>query len=202
MFFKKQFSLEVYYKVLKFILTFCFVSQKLSAQKICEDKKVILIENGRCNENPYILVFEDNFDGNSLDASKWNPATGVLRDLNHTIAKPWFTPNSIEVSNGTLITKRDTLINQCYNNGTLTICEDFLFTAAQIDTKEKFGHGKIEISCRIAKGKGIASSFWTYGDEMNEINIFEFDNENNAFNKFAADKSARVHSMNSHTDYD
>lgn len=193
-------------KIAKLLITIVlsFGIQKHYPQIICNGKKIILTDDGRCNLNPYIMVFEDNFDGNSLDTSKWTPAKGVIRDFKHTIARQWFTPNNIEVSDGTLklITKRDTLINQCFYNGTTTACEDFYFTAAQIDSKEKFEHGMFEISCKIAKGKGVASSFWTYGAEMNEIDVFEFENENDVFNKFNAEKSPKVHNMNSHTDYD
>jgi beta-glucanase (GH16 family) len=173
-------------------------------QSPCYGKKAILTENGFCNTSPYYLVFEDNFDDDSLDAGRWNIAYGVIRDFKHTIARQWFSSKNIEVSNGLLKLKceRDTLLNKCYFNGTDTVCEDFYFSTAQIDTKEKFGYGKFEMRCRIAKGKGVASSFWTFGDELNEIDIFEFENEKNVLNKFSEDKSVKVQKMNVHTDYD
>lgn len=179
------------------------------AQMICNGRKAMLTEDGVCNPSPYILDFNEEFDGTSLDTSVWISHTGVIRDVKHTIAKQWFTPANIEVSNGTLklFVKREQLLNQCYTiwDGTTnqSYCEDFDFTAAQVDTRRKFSHGKIEISCKIAKGKGIASSFWTYGDPaMNEIDIFEFETEENVFGKYESKKDAKVHHMNIHTDYD
>lgn len=31
----------------------------------------MLTQDGQCDYNPYVLEFEDNFEGNSLDLSKW-----------------------------------------------------------------------------------------------------------------------------------
>jgi len=36
---------------------------------------------------------------------------------------------------------------------------------------------------------------------MNEIDVFEFENEKNAINKFSEEKSVKMHNMNVHTDY-
>jgi beta-glucanase (GH16 family) len=174
------------------------------SQVLCHGKAVLLTENGQCNPSPYVLVFEDNFDGVSLDTSKWQIAKGVDRDYQHKIAQQWYSPANIEVSNGTLklITKRDTLRSQCYikyiNNGAQAVCENFFYTAGQIETHQKFWHCKIEISCKIPKAKGVGSSFWTYGEESNEIDVFEFENETNIFGKYDGDKLARVQNMNSH----
>ncbi|MBL7934021.1 MAG: glycoside hydrolase family 16 protein [Bacteroidia bacterium] len=191
------------------ILLFLESFNPFFCQKVCNGKKVLLIEDGKCNESNYTLVFEDDFDGSSLDTSKWTAITGVVRDPEHSIAQQWYSPRNIELGDGTLklITRRDTLLNQCYDiwhNGSLsTKCEDFYFTAGQIDSKETFLNGKIELSCRIPKAKGVASSFWMFGDPYsNEIDIFEFENEKTIGGKFDDDKLCRVHRMNSRTDYD
>jgi len=192
----------------KLILPVIVASTVLKAQTVCNGKTVMLTDDGICNDLPYQLVFEDDFDGNSLDTSKWEAMTGVVRDSEHKIAQQWYAKENIEISNGTLklITKRDTLINQCYDiwikNRMESFCEDFHFTAAQINSKKSFSHGKIEISCKLPKAKGVASSFWTFGGLANEIDIFEFENENNVFNKYDPDKLSRVHRMNSRTDFD
>lgn len=44
-----------------------------------------------CNNNPWYLVFEDNFNGSSLDTAKWTvPYQGVLRDFNYNEGKQWY----------------------------------------------------------------------------------------------------------------
>src|SRR5437868_3440087 len=96
---------------LVFLHLLTILSPLLNAQVLCKSKLVVLSEDGRCNESPYILVFEDNFDGNKLDSTKWRAVTGVVRDLEHKIAQQWYSPANIFVSDGTLklITRRDTL---------------------------------------------------------------------------------------------
>ncbi len=52
------------------ILMIC--SSRIYAQRICERKQVVPIETfNQCNSNPWVLVFEDNFNGNTLDLSTW-----------------------------------------------------------------------------------------------------------------------------------
>lgn len=190
-------------------LIFCIKLQTLSGQIICDGKKVLLTENGTCDPTPYILVFEDNFDGSVLDTSKWTAISGVVRDPEHKIAQQLYTPGNVIVSDGTLklLTKRELLLNYCYdiyvNNAFERHCEDFNYTAAQVETKQKFKHFKMEMSCRLPKAMGVASSFWTFGGPgKNEIDVFEYENEKNALGKFDADKMAKVHRMNSRTDFE
>ncbi|MBI2722237.1 MAG: glycoside hydrolase family 16 protein [Bacteroidetes bacterium] len=184
---------------------------KINAQTVCNGRKVIVTESANCNQSSYVLAFNDEFNGSSLDTSIWKPINGVVRDLEHKFAQQWYSPKNVEVSNGTLklITKRETFLNQCYsiwaNNGVQNICEDFYYSAGQIDSKQKFEHGIFEISCKLPKAKGVASSFWTWGDPaMNEIDVFEFEFETELtpFKKFDPDKACRVQRMNLHTDYD
>src|SRR5690554_6387416 len=141
----------------------------LHGQVVCNGQQVVLLEDGECNYNPYTLVFEDNFDGGALDLTKWIPITGVVRDPSHNIEQQWYTPNNIEVSNGTLklITKAETLNNQCsdlrINNRMQTLCQNFNYTSAEIDSKYKFEHGKFATRCKLINGRGYFPVFWTYG---------------------------------------
>lgn len=42
------------------------------AQTLCDRKAVIPNTTfNQCNNDPWVLVFEDNFDGNTLDFSRW-----------------------------------------------------------------------------------------------------------------------------------
>ncbi|WP_317899111.1 glycoside hydrolase family 16 protein [Aurantibacillus circumpalustris] len=194
------------------LILYCFLfflSIGALRSQVCDGKKVVLISDALCPEEKFILDFEDNFDGSALDSSKWKIIYGVARDIEHTNAQQWYSPKNIEVSNGTLklITKRDTFINQCYDiwekNALLHKCEDFFFSAGEIDSKEKFSHGKFEMSCKLPRAKGVGSSFWTYGaPPSNEIDIFEFENEYKLFGQYDENKLSKVQRMNSRTDLD
>jgi beta-glucanase (GH16 family) len=144
-----------------------------------------------------VLAFEDDFNGNSLDFSKWDiPYQGVIRDFNHTNEKQWYanTGNSpslphgsnIEVSNGTLklIARKEaspvtgTWVTDWSINPPLTQTSTFEYTSAEIDSKKSFGYGKYEIRCKIPSGNGFWPAFWMYGEGVNgrnnEIDVFEF----------------------------
>lgn len=198
---------SVKYKLIVFPLLW-FINPVCS-QIICSGKKVVLTESATCNYAPYNLVFEDNFNETYLDTTKWIPSLGVMRDESHSISQQWYAREEIIVSDGVLKLKAEEKIlkNQCYNiwtpSVTHTICEDFKYVAGEIRTRERFGHGKFEISCKLPKGKGLGMAFWMYWHEAeNEIDVFEFNSENNAFGKPDEKKFSRIHRMNSRTDYE
>jgi len=178
----------------KVLITFLIINPSFT--QICEGKKVVLTENGKCNSNSWVLFFEDDFNGTSLDFSKWEvPYQGVIRDFNHQNEKQWYAntgdspsrplSNNIEVSNGTLklIAKKETTaISGNYTNWSsnppVNYNSTFEYTSAEIDSKESFGFGKYEIRCKIPSGKGFWPAFWMYGEgaggRNNEIDVFEF----------------------------
>lgn len=140
-----------------------------------------------CNNYDYKLVFEDNFDGNTLDKSQWNIIEGVPRDFNFEQQKAWHSANNIEVSNGTLkiIANKlstpytGTWITDWSTNPPTTKTATFNYTSAEIWTKLKFFQGKFEIRCRLPEGKGLWPAFWTFGGQRwNEIDIFEIYGDN------------------------
>lgn len=176
---------------------------------VCDGLQVFLTQNGICDYNPWVTVFEDNFDGNTLDLTKWIlPYQGVLRDFNHSKEKQWYTntgntpfipvSNNIEVSNGTLklIARREippitgTYISDYSVNPWTFVTESFNYSSAEIDSRYKFSYGMYEIRCKIPSGKGFWPAFWMYGEDAanvnNEIDVFEFwDNNTNKINMTA-----------------
>ncbi|MCA1764209.1 MAG: family 16 glycosylhydrolase [Flavobacteriales bacterium] len=163
-----------------------------------------------CNYDPWILVFEDNFEGNDLDQRIWDPLTGVPRDPNFDERKAWHKPENIVLENGLLkiISKEEALINQCFDwwdgNTTQTDCSDFSYSTGEMWSKRKFEYGMFQAKVKIPRGKGFWPAFWLYGDNnvWNEIDIFEFWNEENLWGNYDSDKLARVHHMNMWYDYD
>lgn len=210
-------------KRLFFCLLFLTLSySQLFAQSACIGQSVVLSEDGQCNYNPWILVFEDEFEGSSLDFSKWYiPYQGVTNDFDFTTHKEWWanignTPNipisnNIQVSNGTLklIAKKETPpITGTYvldwgTNPPTTGTSSFDYSSATIESKYQFYYGKYEIRCKLPKGKSFFPAFWMYrSNPWNEIDVFEFRNEYNGLGNFDLDKSIKTHSMNIHTDFD
>jgi beta-glucanase (GH16 family) len=99
----------------------------------------------------YRLVFEDEFDGDSLDTSKWNIDEGDgcpdLCDWGNNELQEYSADN-ITVSGGTLrIEGRE---------------EAGGYTSGRINTKGKFDfqYGRVEVSARIPSGKGTWPAIW------------------------------------------
>ena len=98
------------------------------------------------------LVFEDEFDGNSLDTSKWNIEEGDgCPDLcgwgNNE--QQIYSADNITVADGKL-----TIEGRQEADGT--------YTSARINTKGKFDfrYGRIEVSARLPAGRGTWPAIW------------------------------------------
>ncbi|TNE54333.1 MAG: glycosyl hydrolase family protein [Bacteroidetes bacterium] len=156
----------------------------------CEKIAVFMSEVPNCQEFEYKLVFEDNFDGNELDMTKWGlPYQGVDRDFDHNLEKEWYSntgnspfiplENNVQVSNGTLkiIARKEKVTGSFWNWSNIPATfdtEEFDYTSAQIYTKEKFFYGRYEVRCRLPVGQGFWPAFWSYGGPTwNEIDFFE-----------------------------
>lgn len=150
-----------------------------------------------CPPSGYSLVFEDNFDGTSLDLSKWNVITTVTRDFSFDLRKQWLQTENVQVSEGTLKLVGDkptTPITGYYwdDDAGINTSNIFEYTSGEIATKAKFHYGLYEIMCRLPNGKGFWPAFWTWsGEPWNEIDIFEIYGDD--MDRFTC---------NVHTDYD
>jgi beta-glucanase (GH16 family) len=183
----------------------------------CDAKLVMLTEDGLCNSNPYVLVFEDNFDGNTLDLTNWELQTAHQGSFVEGADYQYFSLENNEVSNGILkiVAKRDPGLRKAVSwMGSLDTVEDgfqnlrqYEYTSSCIWTKRKFSYGKFEIRCKLPKGKGFFPAFWTYGNsgigqyDWNEIDVFEFWNENNAFGNYDPSRLSKFHKMNAYSDF-
>lgn len=150
-----------------------------------------------CSNNEWVMVFEDDFNSNSLDLSYWKPVTGVPRDLDFTKYKAWHKPENIVVQNGILkiLSKQEQLSDMpVVKSWSPYIVEyhDFDYTTAEMWTNKKFTYGILEARIKINKGKGFKSAFWMWGDDpvYNELDVFEFE-----------DNDTRDLNMNVYYDY-
>lgn len=168
-------------KKIIYLSLFILTASDTFAQQCLKDG-IFLPSMPACNNGSYYLAFEDNFDGNSLDLTKWNPITGVPRDFSFTQQKAWHQPQNLEVSNGTLkiIGKKlttpytGTWVTDWSTNPPTTQTSTFDYTTGELWTHQKFFFGKYEIRCRLPNGKGFWPAFWTFGGQRwNEIDVFE-----------------------------
>ncbi len=104
----------------------------------------------------YYLIWEEDFNDNSLDLSKWNIVTGdgcpeLCGWGNNELQ--FYTENeeNIRVENGHLII-------EAHKQG----IDKYDFTSAKITTqgKESFKYGKIEVRARLPYGKGTWPAVW------------------------------------------
>jgi beta-glucanase (GH16 family) len=191
-----------------FFLSFSSLISVNGFSQICTANKVVLAENVNCVDDSFTLFFEDNFDSDSLDKSKWIPVEGVVRDVSRILYQQWYSPKNIQSKDGVLklVAKEEKIVNQNFDiwidNGMKNFTQDFDYTAGEINSVNEFSYGKYEIKCKIPKGKGFFPAFWTFGGNgYNEIDVFEFWNEKNSFGKYDAKLLSKIHKMNMHYDY-
>lgn len=164
----------------------------------------------QCDYNPWGLVFEDNFDGNQLDSSKWELRPWGYGSFGSS--QEYNTWNNAVVSDGTLkiIAQRDTICARAiFWLEDDTILEDnlpnlrtFYYTSSNIWSKYAFGNGKFEARIKIPKGRGLWPAFWTFSAHpWNEIDIFEFYIDSSTQNLNPTEISSRQH-INVHYGYD
>ncbi|MFZ4724733.1 MAG: family 16 glycosylhydrolase [Paludibacter sp.] len=121
---------------------------------------------------PYQLVWSDEFDGSTLDLTKWQCELGGSGWGNSE--KQYYTDRTqnIRLENGSLVIEA---LKESYSSNN--------YTSARITTKNKasFKYGKIEARISLPVGMGTWPAFWTLGSNINtakwplcgEIDIME-----------------------------
>lgn len=127
------------------------------------------------NMSGWTMVFNDEFEGNSLDKSKWNPTYNWGHTHNH---RAYCVEENVSVSDGVLRikgeAKRHPEAPATCKSGDKTYSLDY--TSGAIDTRGKFEvkGGYIEGRFKMPKQLGTWPAFWTLQDGWPpEIDIFE-----------------------------
>lgn len=106
---------------------------------------------------PYKLVWSEEFDGTTLDLTKWNIETGGGGWGNNE--KQYYTnrTDNIRFESGNLIIEAKKEVYQSNN-----------YTSARINSRDKvaFAYGKIEARMSLPSGKGTWPAFWMMGSNI------------------------------------
>lgn len=153
---------------------------------VAEDQAVVAVKRHWGN---YTLVWEENFDGNSLDESVWNYETGTGNGGWGNQEKQYYTARekNIRVKDGNLQIQA---YKEDYNGSA--------YTSARIQTKGKksFKYGKMEARIKFPAGGGTWPAFWMLGSNgawpaCGEIDIVEYVGNIPKRASFALHSSAR-----------
>lgn len=102
------------------------------------------------NGKNWKLIWQDEFNGKTLDKSKWNVLT---RETSKHNELQYYIPDEVYLKDGSLVirsSKRD-FGSQHYTSG-------------RLDTKDKLAitYGRIEIRGKLPVGKGMWPAYWLY----------------------------------------
>ena len=153
-------------------------------QGVCHGQTVMLAEDGVCDYNSFCLVFEDNFEGSTLNLEKWQLqpwAEGSIGGVDY------YTLNNVIVSNGTckIWAYEDYGMRRAihYLDDDVILSDGnpnlrpYHFTTSNIWSRHVFHHGYYEMRVKLPAGMGYFPAFRLYGRNgsiNNEIDIFEF----------------------------
>ncbi len=121
----------------------------------------------------WTMVFNDEFEGTTLDASKWSTCYQWALDYGFTYCRAgndelqWYQPDDVSVQNGQLHLKAEKRVVQGAN-----------YTSGMVDSHGKFNflYGYAEARFRVPKGKGLWPAFWMLPQDKTwppEIDIME-----------------------------
>jgi beta-glucanase (GH16 family) len=107
------------------------------------------------SQGDWKLVWQDEFDGNSLDTSKWSV---LIRETSKHGELQYYVPDEVYVGNGHLRIR-----SRVRNYGSKE------YTSGRLDTEDKFApvYGRFEIRARLPGGQGLWPAHWLYPQERN-----------------------------------
>ncbi|WP_460680229.1 glycoside hydrolase family 16 protein [Mucilaginibacter koreensis] len=132
---------------------------------------------GSSPNQTYKMIWNDEFEGTSVNANNWVFETG---NLNVNNEKEYYQSQNTTLSNGNLV-----ITAKAESKGI------FPYTSSRLNTQNKFSvqYGRIEARIKIPLGAGLWPAFWMLGDNINtvswpkcgEIDIMEHVNADNKF---------------------
>lgn len=119
----------------------------------------------KLNHDEWELIWQDEFENNCLDSSRWNIEDWAAQKNNEL---QYYSPNNVRVQNGLLklISKHEKFKGNEYTSGA-------------VHTKGKFNflYGKVEMKAKLPAGQGLFPAFWMMPEKegvwLPEIDIME-----------------------------
>lgn len=162
---------------------------QLSKVEIRGDKNRFSYDIFRGCTKLYDLVWEDDFDSNTLDMNIWSFETGTGDNgwgneelQNYTVG------DNVKVENGNLVI----IPRMEWKNGASAPSK---VTSTRITTKNKktFKYGKIEIRAKATGGKGTWSEGWMLGDGTGDSRGWPYDGEIDIMSAMSGGVSQTIH---------
>ena len=119
-----------------------------------------MTSNAACHAAPWNMIWNDEFNGASLDATKWFPETGASGWGNNEWQNYTGTSNNVQFSDGQLhIVAR--------NDGP----PGLQYSSARLITKNRFSfkYGRVSGRLQIPLGQGIWPAFWMLGANFDQV---------------------------------
>ena len=135
-------------------LMLTIVSCKSSASKIVDG--YIYVQKNNLQKTDLKLVWEDNFNGPTLDTTKWTKIPPNKADWGNYMTSD---PRCFDFSDGNLILKG--IVNQ----DTLTDARPFLTGGIYSKGKFAFQYGKIEIRVKLESAQGAWPAIWMLSEQ-------------------------------------
>ncbi len=127
-----------------------------------------------CSGPDYKLVWQDEFEGNQLDRSKWFSYFPFTADGSDSCAACRALVGSEYLADDNLILKDGILHILAKRDSVQWFGKTYQYSSGSIFSMKGFRYGRFEIRCKLPKGKGFWPSFWTAGDGViEEIDVFE-----------------------------
>lgn len=136
------------------------------------------------------MIFNDEFDGTSLDTSKWSYDEGFLLDENDINTAGWgnqeleyYTRDNVSVKDGTLninMKKQSKEFTQKNDSSKKATAQ---YSSGKITTKDKFSvkYGRVDFRAKMPAGTGVWPAMWMLPNDSRygswplsgEIDVFE-----------------------------
>lgn len=136
------------------------------------------------------MIFNDEFDGTSLDTSKWSYDEGFLLDENDINTAGWgnqeleyYTRDNVSVKDGTLninMKKQSKEFTQKNDSSKKATAQ---YSSGKITTKDKFSvkYGRVDFRAKMPTGTGVWPAMWMLPNDSRygswplsgEIDVFE-----------------------------
>jgi beta-glucanase (GH16 family) len=120
------------------------------------DTPIVIPPKDTAAKPVYSLVWSDDFDGATIDETKWNFETGIA--VNNE--KEYYQASNASIEDGNLVitAKKESVGGMSY-------------TSARMNTLGKFSqtYGRIEARIKLPMGQGMWPAFWMLGDNINTV---------------------------------